>query len=277
MTAAPTDADRLAFRDSGPPPDAPAAAAAAAPMLLVHGWLDDAGTWAELWPALTARRRVVAPDLRGHGASRDLAPAGFGRYVLDLVDLLERCELTGVTAVGHSMGASFATLLAIERPDLVGRLVLVDPDYGGSPSGRAPLQRLAATADDVALKAGVAEHLLRRVEAATSTAALRERHRAALDAVPPPIVAATLRANLDDPWSLRFAAAAEPALRARRQPVLALHRDPERRRLERRVARAGSRVLLVEDAGHWIHQERPAFVLDEAEHWLATLPDRPNP
>lgn len=74
---------------------------------------------------------LVAPDLRGRGASNGLpGPFGLGAHAEDCARVLE--ELAGAPAVvvGESMGAFVAVVLAAARPDLVERLVLVD---GGLP------------------------------------------------------------------------------------------------------------------------------------------------
>jgi pimeloyl-ACP methyl ester carboxylesterase len=248
-------------------------AAVGPPMLLVHGWLGSVAAWSAQLPRWRGRRRTIAVDLRGHGRSAT-PDHGYAAADLaaDLAATIERLGTGPVVVVGHSMGCSAATVLAVRRPDLVRALVLVDPDYAGDPAGRAHLQPIADLPDDHAVRAGVVELFARRIDAATAAAPLRERHRREVLAVAPAVVAATLRANLDDPSSIRFRPAAEPVLARRTQPVLSFHRDPERARLEQALAtHPASRALFVPDAGHWIHQEHAGLVDAETEHWLADL------
>ena len=107
------------------------------------------------WPAVAGALpdgwTLVAPDLRGRGAARDLGAeqAGFRRHADDLVRAAERLDpgKTGeLVLAGHSMGAYVALLAAAARPDLFRRLVLVD---GGVPlplpEGMDPDEVLAAT------------------------------------------------------------------------------------------------------------------------------------
>lgn len=86
------------------------------------------------WPLVVAQlpgTRVIAPDLRGRGSSRDVAgPAGMRAHALDLIAVLDHFCLAEVPVVGHSMGAFVAASLAHIAPDRVARLVLVD---GGLP------------------------------------------------------------------------------------------------------------------------------------------------
>jgi pimeloyl-ACP methyl ester carboxylesterase len=253
-------------------------AAVDTPMLLVHGWLGSTDAWSVQLPLLRSRRRAVAVDLRGHGGSA--APDhGYGAADLaaDLAATVEHLGIGPVVVVGHSMGCSAATVLAVHRPDVVRALVLVDPDYAGDPADRAQLDAIADLPDDEAVHAGVVELFARRIDAATAAAQLRDRHRREVLAVAPAVVAASLRANLDDPSSIRFRPAAEPVLARRAQPVLSFHRDGERARLEEALAtHPASRAVLVPGAGHWIHQEHPDLVDAETERWLAAL-DRHRP
>jgi magnesium chelatase accessory protein len=92
------------------------------PLLLIHGFGGAAWNWTEVAPLL-AGRRVLIPDLPGHGASSPLpAPslAAFADVVAGLAD-----EPVGV--VGHSLGGVVALRLAERRPELVRGLVLAAP------------------------------------------------------------------------------------------------------------------------------------------------------
>jgi pimeloyl-ACP methyl ester carboxylesterase len=105
-------------------------------VLLLHGFGGAAWNFAELAPLLHGRRLVV-PDLPGHGGSSPLpAPsiAGFADAVAPLID-----EPAGV--LGHSMGGVVALRLAERRPELVRALVLAAP-AGISSSSRAALVTL---------------------------------------------------------------------------------------------------------------------------------------
>lgn len=86
------------------------------------------------WPFVVAdlpRVRVIAPDLRGRGASNDVeGPAGMAAHADDVVAVLDALGVPSAPVVGHSMGAFVAVVLAHRHPDRVDRLVLVD---GGLP------------------------------------------------------------------------------------------------------------------------------------------------
>jgi pimeloyl-ACP methyl ester carboxylesterase len=101
-----------------------------APVLLLHGYLDLAGSFAEVIARLgAAGHRVIAPDFRGHGDS-DRAPAGsyyhFPDYLADAAALLDAFALDRPHVVAHSMGGSVATMLAAVLPERVRSLSLLE-------------------------------------------------------------------------------------------------------------------------------------------------------
>ncbi|MFI0897338.1 alpha/beta fold hydrolase [Streptomyces sp. NPDC020983] len=262
---------RLFYTDDLPD-GAPAPGWLGVPTVLVHGWLGTSDSWIHLLPALRRRCRTVTVDLRGHGASQ--APDSrydAAEFAGDLARVLARLAPGPAVVLGHSMGASLASLLAVGHPELVAALVLVDPDYGGRPEERERLLPMARQPDPARVSRDAAG-LVARIDAATGPDHLREWHRRDIERMPPFVVARSLLRNLDAPSSLRFAPQAGPLLARRRQPVLAFHRDPWREALERSHATAATRVLAVRDTGHWIHQERPEVVVRELEAWLRGLP-----
>lgn len=102
----------------------------APPLLALHGWLDNAASFARLAPLLATHRRVIALDLPGHGHSSHL-PEGGHRYnnldqvdhVLDFADAL---QLGRFDLLGHSLGAGIASLTAAAAPARVGKLALIE-------------------------------------------------------------------------------------------------------------------------------------------------------
>ena len=113
----------IAYRDSGEPSvpaDVPPV-----PVVLVHGMGGDGGTWDRFARALVAQgRRVLVPDLRGHGRSARAASYLFEEFGADVVEVCDNLGLTRVDLVGHSLGGHAASLAAQARPGLVRRLVI---------------------------------------------------------------------------------------------------------------------------------------------------------
>jgi pimeloyl-ACP methyl ester carboxylesterase len=98
------------------------------PLLALHGWLDNAASFAVLAPLLKGYQ-VVALDLTGHGRSaRRSADASYQIWD-DLPEILGVLDALGwetFDLVGHSRGAIISTLLASAFPERVRRLVLLD-------------------------------------------------------------------------------------------------------------------------------------------------------
>ncbi|MGW4247750.1 alpha/beta fold hydrolase [Nocardia sp. NPDC004722] len=95
------------------------------PVLLVHGMGGDGHTWDRFAAQLIRRgRRVIIPDLRGHGHSAHADSYRFPEFGNDVLRLCDRLELETVDLVGHSLGGYAISWVAMERPELVRRLVI---------------------------------------------------------------------------------------------------------------------------------------------------------
>jgi 2-succinyl-6-hydroxy-2,4-cyclohexadiene-1-carboxylate synthase len=93
-------------------------------LILVHGFTQTGRSWAPLLPALSSHFDVVTPDLPGHGSRGDVH-----------VGIEEAARILGDeggrgTYVGYSLGGRVALRLALDRPELVERLVLVSATAG---------------------------------------------------------------------------------------------------------------------------------------------------
>ncbi|MEV4714386.1 alpha/beta hydrolase [Micromonospora sp. NPDC049374] len=119
------------------------------PVLLVHGNCSSAAFWEPLVRRLPETLRVVAPDLRGYGATQT-APVDASRGLTDFADdvaaLLDEPSLFGEGArpvvVGHSLGAGVAMRLLADNPDRLSGLLLAAPV---SPYGFGATRDLAGT------------------------------------------------------------------------------------------------------------------------------------
>ena len=98
------------------------------PMLLLHGFSNEAHIWDDFVPTVAPFYRVLALDLRGHGDS-DWHPKGaydYDDYVADVEQVLAHLGIERVVLVAHSLGGRIAMLFAGRHPEQVAGLVIVD-------------------------------------------------------------------------------------------------------------------------------------------------------
>ncbi|ROU06212.1 alpha/beta hydrolase [Lysobacter enzymogenes] len=107
-------------------------------LLLVHGFSHGGFVWRSLAAAMP-EYGLAAPDLRGHGDS-DHDPSrrySIAAHVSDLIEVARALDLRDYLLVGHSLGASVATLAAQRLPRPPRAVVLVDGGPGLSPTASA--------------------------------------------------------------------------------------------------------------------------------------------
>lgn len=106
------------------------------PVVMLHGLLGSARNWRFVSAQLAKSCRTYALDLRNHGESPHTPPFTLDDLVVDVEAWLEE-HLRGLavpaTLLGHSLGGKVAMKLACKRPDLVGRLVIVDISTEAAP------------------------------------------------------------------------------------------------------------------------------------------------
>lgn len=100
------------------------------PLVYLHGGFSDARELDGALDAYTAHFRVLTPERRGHGRTPDVeGPYSFTTFAADTVAFLEDVVGEPVHLVGYSDGATTALHVALQRPDLVRRLVLISGQF----------------------------------------------------------------------------------------------------------------------------------------------------
>ena len=100
------------------------------PLVLLHGAFTDASEFGGTVPALAEHFHVFTPDRRGHGHTPDIpGPISYALMAGDTVAFLDSLKIGRSHLVGHSDGANVALLVALGRPDLVDRLVLISGNF----------------------------------------------------------------------------------------------------------------------------------------------------
>jgi pimeloyl-ACP methyl ester carboxylesterase len=95
------------------------------PLLLVHGLMVTGAMFEPVLERLATRRRVIVPDLRGHGRSRGLPPPyTVAKLASDLARLLDHLQIDSSAMLGYSQGGAIAQQLVLDHPGRCDRLVL---------------------------------------------------------------------------------------------------------------------------------------------------------
>ena len=115
------------------------------PVVLLHGGLSPVEVWAGQVAGLSGTYRVYTPERRGHGRTADVpGPITYTAMAEDTVAWLEAMSLPKASLIGWSDGGVVAALVAIARPDLVHKLVIIGQYLsldGEWASSRAELER----------------------------------------------------------------------------------------------------------------------------------------
>jgi len=261
----------------------------APPLILLHGVRDHARAWDGIARAFAPRFRVLAPDLRGHGESEwgtgGLYPSE--AYVLDLVELVDTLKLSQTDIIGHSLGGNIGLRYAALFPGKVGRLVAIEglshspklasppvetrlvewiararENAARPPRGYANLQDCIARVAELhpRLEPDMAAHLARHGARRGADGAWRFKFDPALRVFPPLELTAAeaqrLWAQVACPTLLVYGAqswASNPAQDGRARHF----RD--------------ARVVVLEGAGHWPHQDQRGAFLAQAQAFLAEI------
>ena len=129
---------RLVYRDEGE----------GRPVVLVHGHTLDGRIFEPLiGPLVAAGRRVLRPDLRGHGGS-SRPPCGYhwSHHAEDVAAVMGAAGVDRAAVVGFSLGGGVALEMALTMPGLVEELVLVSPVMPDRPFEEAFMANLKAVA-----------------------------------------------------------------------------------------------------------------------------------
>jgi 2-succinyl-6-hydroxy-2,4-cyclohexadiene-1-carboxylate synthase len=232
-------------------------------LVLLHGFTQTRRSWATVAAALGDRFEIVTVDAPGHGASGDVR--------LDLpatADAIAQ-QVGPATYVGYSMGGRLALHLAVARPDLVERLVLVS----ASPGLASDVERAERRAAD--------DRLADEIERDGVDSFLERWLALPLFARLPPDAAgvddrrANTSAGLASSLRLAGTGAQNPLwdhLAALTMPVLLVvgEHDTKFRAIAADMATSisGATVEVIAGAGHVVHLEQPAAFVDALRRWF---------
>jgi pimeloyl-ACP methyl ester carboxylesterase len=261
------------------------------PIVLVHGFLDQAHSWKFFVDELMNRSRrplwIIAPDCRGHGDSGWVGAGGyyhFPDYVYDLDCVITAMGITHFRLIGHSMGGTISFLYAGTFPERLSKLVLIE---GVGPPGMdftdAP-PRMAGWIREVRERGR--GHFREYTSVAAGANQLQQTNPRLKRAFAADLACAGMKQNEKGKWIWKFdplhrTASPQPfytaqALEFFRRiacPVLIVDGKESRqmRRTDKRQrydAIQDHRLVTVGNAGHMVHQDNPEQLAEVVASFL---------
>ena len=269
-----------------------AGSADADPVVVLHGWPQHGYMWRHLISPLAEAHRVLVPDLRGHGES-EAPPGDYAKHVFveDLLALLDAEGIERATLIGHDWGGWTAWLAALEHPERVRRFVSIDipPPGSARPSlARLPKQmafmsyqfavaspwageRLVRSGRIVSgvLRGGVRSHWWSDAELEAYVEPLREpAHARASVALYRTFLTRELPAIARGTYTVDELRGPGLVIMGGESPILKMTGAPQPTSL--------LEVEIVEGAGHYIPEEKPAETAALVRGYLARRPTPPR-
>lgn len=257
-------------------------------LVLLHGLFGMAANFGVVQRRLAATHRVIAFDLRNHGASPHDPAMSYSIMAGDVLDSLDALGVGQAAVLGHSMGGKVAMQLALRHPSLLRALVVVDAAPTAYPATGTrtddPDEEVSPFADFITAMRAIDLGALRTRE---------EADAALLQAVPSDAVRSFLLQSLVRDgatgwrWRLNLELLGRDlgALRAFPEPppgatyagptlwiagALSTYvLDQDRARMDELFP--ASRLVRVKNAGHWVHSEQPEVFLATVRQFLQSV------
>lgn len=252
----------LAFTETGSGP----------PLVILPGLFGSKRNWTSIARQLAERHRVLTLDLRNHGESPWDSLHDYPSMADDVAAFLETHALPTATVLGHSMGGKVAMTLALSRPELVERLIVVD--IAPAPSTANTRQVLQAMLDvplpEIATRSQVKESMAQAVPSSGVRDFLALNLTSGPDGLRWGINLEALDHNFESilgfPAFAADAAFTKPTLfiGGGRSPYI----QPEHHAEIRRLFPAAI-IDMIPGAGHWVHAEAPQAFVESVLRFLA--------
>ncbi|MEE2996147.1 MAG: alpha/beta fold hydrolase [Pseudomonadota bacterium] len=243
------------------------------PLIVVHGLFGSARNWAGIARSLSETCRVYALDLRNHGGSPHSQTMTYAEMAADVAGFIFSNGIVEPIIMGHSMGGKVAMRLALEEPNLIKGLVVVDiapVTYGHDMMDYITAMQMLDLSGEQ-----------RRVELE------KELQRVVED----PAIAAFLMTNLERAndgyhWRINLQAIATAMSEISGFPVLDgamfggptafiagehsayIHQNHSDRVLE---LFPNARTVTIKDASHWVHADQPESFLRAVSSFIETV------
>ncbi len=243
------------------------------PFLILHGYFGMSDNWKTLGNQFSKQYQVHLIDQRNHGRSFHAREFNYEVMVDDLLNYIEYHDLSDCILLGHSMGGKTAMLFAVEHPDLIDKLIVADisprayrphhneilaalnsVDFNKHNSRKLIDQQLETLIPIV----GVRQFLMKNVywrekgvlDFRFNLASLTENN---------PEVGKPLPPNTEFEKDTLFLAGGSSGYITQDELPLIKHHFPK------------AKIHTMENAGHWLHAERPQEFYHEVLKFLGSV------
>lgn len=219
-------------------------------LILVHGWSCDRSYWKEQVPHFSKRFKVVTIDLGGHGDSglgrSDWTIYSFGN---DVATVVRELDLRSAILIGHSMGGDVVVDAALQLPNIVVGLIMVDT-YKELGNGRS-MEQVQAIVDEFSTDfQKKVQNLVRNMYLPQSNSPLVDHIANDMSSAPSDVALSSLKSSFTHSRQITH------DLQLLNLPVIAINADYEPTDIESMESH-GVRVVIMPGVKHFLLLEEP--------------------
>lgn len=239
------------------------------PVIILHGLFGFSDNWQTVAKALSGDHLVVTPDLRNHGRSPHVPTHTYAEMADDLHAFMEQHWMFSAAVVGHSMGGKVAMQFALSNPDMVSRLVAVDISPAAAEDNHSSIFDALRKMDlsKMSSRQEAETYLAERIpDAGTRQFLLKNITREEDDRFAWKMNLTVLWEHYDDILApVTGQPFDKPALfiRGSRSDYI---KDGDFPLIKSLFPQA--EIVTIEDAGHWVHADKPAELLAVLKKFL---------
>lgn len=220
-------------------------------LLFVHGWSCDRTYWKHQIEPFSKKYKVITIDLGGHGES------GFGRtdwtissFGSDVATVVKELKLKRIILIGHSMGGDVIVDAALQLPERVDGLIMVDT-YKKLGSGRS-MEQIQAFIDEIGTDFSVnVQRLVRSMFLPDSDASLVDSVAKDMSSAPQDVALSAGKSSLIHSRLITH------DLDLLKRPVIAINADYDEATNLESMQRFGVETVIMPDVGHFMMMEDP--------------------
>lgn len=241
------------------------------PVVILHGLFGFSDNWQTVAKALADQHLAITPDLRNHGRSPHLLTHSYPEMAEDLKQFLESHWIFTTNLIGHSMGGKVAMQFALDHPDMVEKLIVVDISPGAANDNHSDIFEalLALDLDKVTTRQQAEDFLKKHISNSGTLQFLLKNITRRKDG------SYAWKMNLPVLWQEYPKILAGVSGPAFNKPTLFIRgsksdyiKDSDFSLIKSLFPKA--EIATIDGAGHWVHADKPAELLDLVRGFLVS-------